>query len=48
MPEIVKKRVENLGADAGNFNETDIEAFVQAYVNIITGACISLGIKFLL
>lgn len=39
VPEIVKNGVtSNIDAD-----DMDIDAFVQAYVNIVTGACISLG-----
>lgn len=31
-----------------DIDEMDAETFVQAYVNIVAGACISLGMVFLL
>lgn len=43
VPEIVKIGVEGLREDVGNLMETDVEALVQAYINIVAGACISLG-----
>ncbi|XP_030534487.1 anaphase-promoting complex subunit 1 isoform X4 [Rhodamnia argentea] len=46
VPEIVKIGVEGLREDVGNLMETDVEALVQAYINIVAGACISLGLKF--
>ncbi|THG05208.1 hypothetical protein TEA_013653 [Camellia sinensis var. sinensis] len=29
----------------GDIDEADAETFIQAYVNIVTGACISLGVE---
>ncbi|XP_010067541.2 anaphase-promoting complex subunit 1 isoform X5 [Eucalyptus grandis] len=46
VPEIVKIGVEGLREDVENLMETDVEALVQAYINIVAGACISLGLKF--
>ncbi|XP_050212163.1 anaphase-promoting complex subunit 1 isoform X2 [Mercurialis annua] len=46
IPEIVRNGVENLGDDTSDIDEMDAETFVQAYVNIVTGACISLGLRF--
>lgn len=43
IPEIVKNVVKCLKGDENDTDELDAEAFVQAYVNIIIGACISLG-----
>lgn len=43
IPEIVKNVVKCLKGDDNDTDELDAEAFVQAYVNIIIGACISLG-----
>ncbi|XP_074308133.1 anaphase-promoting complex subunit 1 isoform X2 [Silene latifolia] len=46
IPEIVKNGVEALGDDIIDMEGGDEEAVVQAYVNIVTGACISLGLKY--
>lgn len=46
IPEIVRCGVEGLGGDGNDFDDMDAEAFIQAYVNIVAGACISLGLVF--
>ncbi|KAF5944722.1 hypothetical protein HYC85_018799 [Camellia sinensis] len=46
IPEIIQNGVKRLGDEMGDIDETDAEAFVQAYVNIVAGACISLGLRF--
>lgn len=46
IPEIVRCSVEGIGVDDNNIEDMDAEAFIQAYVNIIAGACISLGKMF--
>ncbi|KAK3229282.1 hypothetical protein Dsin_001163 [Dipteronia sinensis] len=46
IPEIVKSSVNGLRDDSIDIDEMDAETFVQAYVNIVTGACISLGLRF--
>ncbi|CAA2984556.1 anaphase-promoting complex subunit 1 [Olea europaea subsp. europaea] len=46
VPEVVRNGIECLGNEMDDIYEMDAEAFVQAYVNIIVGACISLGLKF--
>ncbi|KAI4306844.1 hypothetical protein L6164_030088 [Bauhinia variegata] len=46
IPEIVRSAVVGLGDDADDIDDMDTEAFVQAYVNIVVGACISLGLVF--
>ncbi|KAJ9683860.1 hypothetical protein PVL29_016384 [Vitis rotundifolia] len=46
IPEIIKNGVKGLGDEIGDTDEMDAEAFVQAYVNIVAGACISLGLRF--
>lgn len=43
IPEIVKNGLEGLRDDISDIDEMDAETFVQAYVNIVAGACISLG-----
>lgn len=43
IPEIVQNGVQGLGDEMGDFAEMDIEVFIQAYVNIVAGACVSLG-----
>lgn len=43
MPEVVQNCVKGLGDEMHDADEMDTEAFVQAYVNIVVGACISLG-----
>ncbi|KAF5179420.1 Anaphase-promoting complex subunit [Thalictrum thalictroides] len=46
VPEIVKTVISNLGDEASDFDEIDAEALVQAYVNIVAGACISIGLRY--
>ncbi|KAL6977480.1 hypothetical protein U1Q18_026279 [Sarracenia purpurea var. burkii] len=46
IPEIVQNGIQGLGDDMGDTDEMDIEAFVQAYVNIVVGSCISIGLRF--
>ncbi|XP_059457851.1 anaphase-promoting complex subunit 1 [Corylus avellana] len=46
IPEIVENGVKGLGVDAIDIDDMEMEAFVQAYVNIVTGACISLGLRY--
>lgn len=46
IPEIVRSAVEGIGGDDNDIDDMDAEAFIQAYVNIIAGACISLGNMF--
>lgn len=46
IPEIVRCAVEGIGGDDNDIDDMDAEAFTQAYVNIIAGACISLGKMF--
>ena len=43
IPEIVQNGVKGLRDDSSDIDDMDAEAFVQAYVNIVAGACISLG-----
>lgn len=43
IPEIVKDGIAKLTDDAKDSDEIDVEALVQAYVNIVAGACIALG-----
>ncbi|XP_020962926.1 anaphase-promoting complex subunit 1 isoform X4 [Arachis ipaensis] len=48
IPQVVKCGVEGLGGDGDgdDVDDMDAEAFVQAYVNVVAGACISLGLVF--
>ncbi|XWS56745.1 hypothetical protein CRYUN_Cryun09bG0111900 [Craigia yunnanensis] len=46
IPEIVKNGVKGLRDGTMDIDEMDAETFVQAYVNIVAGACISLGLRF--
>ncbi|WCJ19904.1 Anaphase-promoting complex subunit 1 [Euphorbia peplus] len=46
IPEIVKGGVAGLSDDNSDVDEMEAETFVQAYVNIVAGACISLGLRF--
>ncbi|KAE8726178.1 hypothetical protein F3Y22_tig00007361pilonHSYRG00009 [Hibiscus syriacus] len=46
IPEIVENGVNSLGDDTMDIDEMDAETTVQAYVNIVAGACISLGLRF--
>jgi anaphase-promoting complex subunit 1 len=43
IPEIVRCGVDGLGGDGNDIDDMDAEAFMQAYVNIVAGACLSLG-----
>ncbi|KAI8540113.1 hypothetical protein RHMOL_Rhmol09G0236700 [Rhododendron molle] len=46
IPEIVQNGIRGLGDEMGDVDEMDAEAFVQAYVNIVVGSCISIGLRF--
>uniref|UniRef100_A0A803M3V4 Anaphase-promoting complex subunit 1 n=1 Tax=Chenopodium quinoa TaxID=63459 RepID=A0A803M3V4_CHEQI len=46
IPQIVKEGIGALGDERNDMDEVDEEAIVQAYVNIVAGACISLGLKY--
>ncbi|EPS73838.1 hypothetical protein M569_00901, partial [Genlisea aurea] len=46
VPKFIKHGVDCLGNEMSDLHEIDAEAFVHAYVNIIAGACISLGLRF--
>ncbi|XP_062231175.1 anaphase-promoting complex subunit 1 isoform X2 [Phragmites australis] len=46
IPETVKFGVSNVSEGAINSDEFDAEALFQAYVNIVTGTCIALGLKY--
>ncbi|XP_073113376.1 anaphase-promoting complex subunit 1 isoform X2 [Elaeis guineensis] len=46
IPEIVKVGVLRLEEGVMDGDEYDVDALVQAYVNIVAGACISLGLKY--
>ena len=43
IPDIVKNGVERLGDETSDMDDMDAEVYVQAYVNIVAGACMSLG-----
>lgn len=43
IPETVRSGVSNMSEGAIDTDEFDAEALFQAYVNIVTGACIALG-----
>lgn len=43
IPEVVRCGVESLESDGNDIDDMDAEAFIKAYVNIVAGACISLG-----
>lgn len=43
VPEIIKNGVKGIGIEIFAIDEMDAESFFQAYVYIVTGACISLG-----
>jgi len=43
IPKTVKSGVSNMSEGAIDSDEFDAEALFQAYVNIVTGACIALG-----
>lgn len=44
VPEFVKVGVFKVGDAACDTDDFDLEALLQAYVNIVAGACISIGI----
>lgn len=46
IPEVIQNGIRDLGDDEGDVDEMDAESFIQAYVNIVAGACISIGLKF--
>ncbi|XP_010253785.1 PREDICTED: anaphase-promoting complex subunit 1 [Nelumbo nucifera] len=46
IPEIVKIGITSLGSETDDYDEMDAEALVQAYVNIVAGACISVGLRY--
>ncbi|CAA0820113.1 Anaphase-promoting complex subunit 1, partial [Striga hermonthica] len=46
IPEVVRSGLKGLGDVIDDIYEMDAEAFVQAYANIVVGACISLGLRF--
>ncbi|WVZ98102.1 hypothetical protein U9M48_043581 [Paspalum notatum var. saurae] len=46
IPETVRSGVSNMSEGAIDSDEFDAEALFQAYVNIVTGACIALGLKY--
>lgn len=46
VPEIIKNGVKGIGIEIFAIDEMDAESFFQAYVYIVTGACISLGLRF--
>ncbi|CAN6805344.1 unnamed protein product [Brassica oleracea] len=46
VPEVVKNGISHLQDDMDDAYEVDVEALVHAYVNIVAGACISLGLRF--
>lgn len=43
VPEVVRHCINGLTDEMDDVNDTDAEAFVQAFVNVVVGACISLG-----
>ena len=48
IPEIIATGVKGLVDDTSNIDEMDAETFVQAYVNIVAGTCISLGMQYII
>uniref|UniRef100_A0A0D9WFG5 Anaphase-promoting complex subunit 1 n=1 Tax=Leersia perrieri TaxID=77586 RepID=A0A0D9WFG5_9ORYZ len=46
IPAFVKFGVSDTSQEAMDSDEFDTEALCQAYVNIVTGACIALGLKY--
>ncbi|XP_051140465.1 anaphase-promoting complex subunit 1 isoform X2 [Andrographis paniculata] len=46
ISDVVKNGIKAVGNEMDDMYETDAEAFVQAYVNIVVGACISIGLRF--
>ncbi|KAF3656076.1 hypothetical protein FXO38_00579 [Capsicum annuum] len=43
IPEVIQNGVKGLGDTMSDPDEINVDAFVQAYVHIVVGACISLG-----
>lgn len=43
IPEVIQNGVKGLGDTMSDTDEMNSDAFVQAYVHIVVGACISLG-----
>ena len=43
IPETIKVGVFSMSEEAIDCDEFDAEALFQAYVNIVTGACIAIG-----
>ncbi|XP_027163442.1 anaphase-promoting complex subunit 1 [Coffea eugenioides] len=46
VPKVVQHCIDGLADEMDDANDMDAEAFVQAFVNIVVGACISLGLRF--
>ncbi|XP_057979662.1 anaphase-promoting complex subunit 1 isoform X2 [Malania oleifera] len=46
IPEIISNGVKRLGDETDDVDEMDAETLIQAYVNIMAGACISIGLRF--
>ncbi|XP_020395119.1 anaphase-promoting complex subunit 1 isoform X3 [Zea mays] len=46
IPETVRCGISNMSEGTIDSDELDAEALFQAYVNIVTGACIALGLKY--
>ncbi|XP_075104821.1 anaphase-promoting complex subunit 1-like isoform X3 [Nicotiana tabacum] len=46
IPEVIQNGVKDLGDSMSDTDEIHADAFVQAYVHIMVGACISLGLRY--
>ncbi|XP_015079876.1 anaphase-promoting complex subunit 1 isoform X2 [Solanum pennellii] len=46
IPEVIQNGVKGLGDTMSDTDEMNSDAFVQAYVHIVVGACISLGLRY--
>uniref|UniRef100_A0A452YX07 Anaphase-promoting complex subunit 1 n=1 Tax=Aegilops tauschii subsp. strangulata TaxID=200361 RepID=A0A452YX07_AEGTS len=46
IPETIKVGVFSMSEEAIDCDEFDAEALFQAYINIVTGACIAIGLKY--
>ncbi|KAL3521232.1 hypothetical protein ACH5RR_019381, partial [Cinchona calisaya] len=46
VPKVVQHCINGLASEMDDAIAMDAEAFVQAFVNIVVGACISLGLRF--
>ncbi|PHU14365.1 Anaphase-promoting complex subunit 1 [Capsicum chinense] len=46
IPEVIQNGVKGLGDTMSDPDEINVDAFVQAYVHIVVGACISLGLRY--